>query len=253
MEVIMLGYIIYGDGPKKPELGERQLPGGSFVTLRMGQPAHPNGPFAIRRAVQGARKMRDAGVRTAIFPVDFPYTALFIRQGICPVDTLPLRRALAAPLTRRRLESMCLSPTQAVVAVSGDRAVREVSETAKALALCYRYVLLSVRTGGEDFAKSLRREYGISLLLKPSIDQLDRADALLLFAPRGDLSLENPILYTLYPGGEAGRGRLPLQLPAALAERLEPNCGQEQLAAALFSTGGLTLETLLSETETVLP
>ena len=46
----MLGYIIYGDGPKRPELGERQLPGGAFVTLRMGQQAHPLGPLALRRA-----------------------------------------------------------------------------------------------------------------------------------------------------------------------------------------------------------
>lgn len=242
----MLGYIIYGDGPKKPELGKKRLPGGAFVTLRMGQPAHPNGPLAWNRAVRGARKLRKAGVRSAVFPVDFPYMSLFIRQGICPVETLPLRRALAAPLTRRRLEGLGLSPARAVVAISGSQTVREVTETAKALALSYRYVLLSVR-GGEDFARSLRREYGISLLLKPSKEQMDRADALLLFSPRDDLALKNPVLYTLYPRGEAGRGRLPLCLPSALAERLEPNCGREQLAAALYAMGGLTLETLLTE------
>lgn len=242
----MLGYIIYGDGPKKPELGEKRLPGGAFVTLRMGQPAHPNGPLALNRAVWGARKLREAGVRSAVFPVDFPYMALFIRQGICPVETLPLRRALAAPLTRRRLEGLGLSPAQAVVAVSGGQAVREVTETAKALALSYRYVLLSV-CRGDEFAKSLRREYGISLLLKPSREQLDQADALLLFSPRDDLVLENPILYTLYPGGEAGRGCLPLCLPGSLADQTEPNCGHEQLASALYAMGGLTLEMLLEE------
>ena len=243
----MLGYIMYGDGPKRPELGERQLPGGTFVTLRMGQTAHPNSPLSLARARQGARRLREAGVRSAVFPVDFPYTALLIRQGISPVDTLPLRRALAAPLTRRRLESLGLSPTQAVVALSGERASREVTEAAKALALSYRYVLLSVRSGGEEFARSLRREYGISLLLRPSTDQLDRADALVLFSPRTDLSLNNPILYTLYPGGEAGRGRLPLCLPPALAEQAETNCDQEQLAAALYAMGALTAENLLAE------
>ncbi len=243
----MLGYIIYGDGPKRPELGERQLPGGAFVTLRMGQQSHPMGPLALRRARQGARRMREAGVRSAVFPVDFPYTALFIRQGVCPVDTLPLRRALAAPLTRRRLEGLGLQPTQAVVAVTGDRASRDVAECTKALALSYRYVLLGVRGGGEEFARSLRREYGISLLLGPSPDQLDRADALVMFTPREDLKRDNPVLYTLYPGGEAGRGRLPLSLPAALGSRMEANCDQEQLAAALYALGGLPLETLLAE------
>lgn len=242
----MLGYIIYGDGPKKPEMGRTRLPGGTFVTLRIGQSARPNGPLALGRALKGARKLREAGVRSAVFPVDFPYMAIFIRQGVWPVATLPLRRALAAPLTRRRLESLGISPAQAVVAISGDQAVREVTEAAKALALSYRYVLLSV-PGGEDFAKSLRKEYGISLLLKPSKEQLNRADALLLFSPRNDLAMENPILYTLYPGGEAGRGCLPLRLPGALADQLEPNCGYDQLAAALYAMGGLTLETLLAE------
>ena len=215
----MLGYIVYGDGPKKPVLGERRLPGGAFITLQMGQSAHPNSPFALGRAARSARKMREAGVRSAVFPLDFPYTALFLRHGISPIDTLPLRRALAAPLTRRRLEAEGLSSTQAVVAISGEWAVREVAEAAKALALSYRYVLLSVRDG-EELARDLRREYGISLLLKPSVEQLDRADALLLFAPRGDLAQNNHILYTLYPGGEAGRGRLEIRLPAALAEKL---------------------------------
>ena len=212
----------------------------------MGLESRPNGPLARYRARQGARMLREAGVRSAVFPVDFPYTALFIRQGVLPIDTLPLRRALAAPLTRRRLEAGGFQPTGAVVAVSGERAVREVTECAKALALSYRYVLLSVR-GGENFARELRREYGISLLLEPSPDQLDRADALVLFAPRTDLKLDNAILYTLYPGGEAGRGRLPLCLPRALGAQAESNCDQEQLAAALYAMGTLPLETLLAE------
>lgn len=244
----MLGYIIYGEGPKRPALDELTVAGGNFIALRMGLENRPNGPLALYRARQGARMLREAGVRSAIFPVDFPYTALFIRQGILPVDTLPLRRAMAAPLTRRRLEAAGFQPTQAVVAVSGERAVREVTECAKALALSYRYVLLSVRTGGEDFARSLRREYGISLLLRPSPDQLDRADALVLFDPRPDLALDNPILYTLYPGGEAGRGRLSLCLPASLGAQVEANCDPEQLAAALYAAGGVPLEAFLAET-----
>lgn len=244
----MLGYIIYGDGAgRRPVLGDRQLSGGNFVTLEMGRHSRPNGPAALFRARQGARMLREAGVRSAVFPVDFPYTALFIRQGVLPIDTLPLRRALAAPLTRRRLEAEGCQPTQAVVAVSGDRPIREVTECAKALALSYRYVLLSVKGDAEPFARNLRREYGISLVLEPSPDQLNRADALVLFSPRNDLTMDNPILYALYPGGEAGRGRLPLQLPAALAEQTESNCDQEQLTAALYAMGALTVENLLAE------
>ena len=243
----MLGYIIYGDGPKKPELGQYPLAGVSFTSLRFGEARRPNGPLALRRAARGAEQLREAGARRAVFPVDFPYTALFIRRGIAPVETLPLRRALAGPLTRRRMEELGLSPTQAVVALSADRMTREVADTARSLALSFRYVLLSVPSGGEEFARSLRREYGVSLLLDPSPDQLDRADALLLYAPRGELSGENRVFYALYPGGEAGRGRLPLCLPAGVAERVEPNCCGEQLAAALYALGAVSLETLLAE------
>ena len=198
----MLGYIIYGDeAGKRPALGDRQLSGGNFVTLEMRRHPRLNGPVALYRARQGARMLREAGVRSAVFPVDFPYTALFIRQGVLPVDTLPLRRTLAAPLARRRLETGGFQPTQAVVAVSGDRPVREVTECAKALALNYRYVLLSVKGDAELFSRNLRREYGISLVLEPSPDQLNRADALVLFSPRSDLAGQA----ALVPACRAGR------------------------------------------------
>ena len=243
----MVGYITYGEGApaKGVELGEKQFPGAVFASLRMGQARHPGSPLARRGAVLAARQLKGLGVRTAVFPVDFPYSSLFIREGVYPVDTLPLRRALAAPLAKRRLEALGLGPTQAVAAVSGSRASQETAEAAKSLALSYRYVLLSVRSGGEELARSLRREYGISLLLSPTVEQLERADALLLFAPRGDLTGNNPIYYTLYPGGEAGRGRLPLALPPALAGRVEDNCDREQLAAAVYAQGGITLEQVL--------
>lgn len=242
----MLGYIVYSDGPKRPVLAEKKLAGGRFMSLTMRAPARPGSPLAVARAKGAARRLREAGVRCAVFPVDFPYTALFLRQGVAPVETVPLRRALAAPLTRRRLEGLSLSPTEAVVGIYGDRMSRELWDTIKTLALSFRYVLVDA-PGGEELARELRREYGISLLLRPSPDQLDRADALLLFSPRKELTGENPILYTLYPGGEAGKGRVPLRLPAALAESVEPNCDMEQLAAALFSQGTITLENLLAE------
>ena len=242
----MLGYIAYGDGPRRPVLAEKKLAGGRFMALVMGEAARPGGPVAAVRAKKAARRLREAGVRWAVFPVDFPYTTLFIRQGVSPVETVSLRRSLAAPLTRRRLENLGLSPTEAVVGICGDRMCRELWDTVKTLALSFRYVLVDA-PGGEELARELRREYGISLLLRPSPDQLERSDALLLFSPRKELAGNNPILYTLYPGGEGGRGRLPLVLPAALAEQAEPNCDGEQLAAALFVQGAVTLESLLAE------
>jgi len=243
----MLGYVAYGDGPARPQVQRRNIAGGGFLAVSLRRSRRPGNPAARWRAVSAAGKLRAQGVRQAVFPVDFPYLSLFIRQGICPVDTLPAQQALAAPLVRRRLEELGLGPTQAVAAVSTERMSRVVAETVKALALSYRYVLLSAREGEEDFARSLRREYGVSLLLRPTVEQLDRADALVLFAPRGDLAGSNPIFYTLYPGGERERGQVPLALPAAIEEQLEPNCDRGQMAAALHAMGALSLETLLGE------
>lgn len=242
----MLGYIMYGGGERRPRIGERQLLGARFVTLDLGESRHPQGYPALRRADRAAGRLAELGVRRAVFPVDFPYTVLFARRGVCPVDTLPLRRALAAPLTRRRLEELGLGPTRAVAAVSADRMSQEVADTVRALALGYRYVLLDA-PGGEDLARTLRRDHGISLLLGPSRQQLDRADALLLFAPRGDLRLKNPVLCTLYPGGEEGPGHVPLPLPGNLDGQVEPGGGREQLTAALCGMGLLQIENILTE------
>lgn len=245
----MLGYISYGDGPKRPVFERRQLLGNTFAALRMAENSRPEGLLPKRRAAVAARKLRELGVRQAVFPVDFPYLALFARQGVCPVDPLPLRQALAAPLVQRRLSAMGISGTQATIAVSGRHMSRALMDAAKALAIHYRYVMLDVPTGAEEFARTLRREYGISLLLRPAVEQLDRADALLLYGPRGDLSGENPILCTLYPGGERGWEELSYGLPAALAESIEPNCCREQLMAALYAAGVLPLENILAEIE----
>jgi hypothetical protein len=243
----MLGYIQYGPGPRGPEIGERRILGGRFVSLQLGLARHEGSPLARQRAKRGARALGEAGVRRAVFPLDFPYTALFLRSGILPVDPLPLRRALAAGAARRRLESLGYTPTQAVVAVVGERVTAELGQTVRDLALRYRYVLLDAPDGAEELARSLRREVGAALLTSPAPEQLERADALLLFAPRGDLTGGNPVFYALYPGGQAGRGELPLKLPKAAAEQAEPNVSRDQLAAALYELGALHEEELLSE------
>ena len=147
-----MGYIIWGNGSRKPALEERHLAGGRFAVLAMGSCARPRGPLARARAGRAARRLWESGVRRAVFPVDFPYTELFLRQGVAPVETLPLRRTLAAPLTRRRLEALGRSPTEAVVGLSGARMSRELWEAARTLALSYRY---------GSFSGSLRNSSGV--------------------------------------------------------------------------------------------
>ena len=131
----MFGYIVYGGMSEKPAVERRQIAGGSFLVGTVGASRRPGGFFARWRAAQTADKLYAAGVRRAVFPLDFPYTALFLQRGIQPVDPLPLRQALAAPLVRRQLDHMGMDRTGAVVAVSGDRMSRALAETTRALAL----------------------------------------------------------------------------------------------------------------------
>lgn len=236
----MLGLIEFDENSGRPCLTRRQILGCTFLTLNLGRAAR--GALAGYHAGRWARQMRKQGVRTAVFPVDFPYTAVFLREGITPVDPLPLQRAVCADCVRRRLEELQVPPAQAVVAVAGEHMSREMEETARALALSYRYVLLSVPSGGEEFAREMRRRYGAALLLHPSADQLERADALVLFSPRPELSRKNRVLCSLYYGSDPGRGQVRFALSETLAEAVGPNCATDQLAAALYSMGALALE-----------
>ncbi len=241
----MLGMIEFDESCDRPRILQRKILGGTFLTLNLGKAAH--GPFPRRAAARWAARMREEGVRSAVFPVDFPYTAQFIHRGILPVDPLPLQRKLCAACVRERLEAIGVTPAQGVVAVVGEHMSREMEETARALALSYRYVLLSAATGGESFARELRRKYGAALLLRPSRDQLERADALVLFAPRPELSGENRVLCALYHGGEFGRGRMSITLGGKLMAQVAPNCAADQLAAALYSMGMLPQEMVKCE------
>lgn len=237
----MLGYIEYDERVGATQLARRNVLGGTFLALQWGR----GGVLGSLRAARAAKQMHAQGVRHAVFPVDFPYTSVFLRYGVLPMETLPLRRRLCAGFVRQRMEQLHIPPTEAVVAICGEHLTGEMTETVKSLALSYRYVMLDAVSGSEALAASLRREYGVALIVKPTSEQLERADALILFSPRSELSCENRIFCALYPCGEGTRGRLPLE-PGG-GQNLPPNCDREQLAAALYAMGLRRVDTLLEE------
>lgn len=240
----MLGFIEFDADEGGMRLERASRLGGTFLVLNMGRFAR--GMLASRRAKRMAQRMREHGVRRAVFPLDFPFTAIFMRCGILPVDPMPLRRALCAAHVRRRLDAMGMTGEQAVVAVSGDYVSSSLEQTVMDLVRMYRYVLLSVPSGGEELAQRLRRECGAALVVSCVPEQLDRADALVLFAPRPDLRMENPVLCTLCADGRNGAD-VPLSLGAELSAQVAPNCSQEQLAAALYTLGVLPAQRFLGE------
>jgi hypothetical protein len=70
------------------------------------------------------------------------------------------------------------------VAVSADRLTGEIVRTVTELVLRHRYVLLDLPGGGEELCRQLRREYGVTLLLAPSAEQVRDAEIRVAFDRR---------------------------------------------------------------------
>lgn len=237
----MIGLLIW----KEPRSGKRQR----SVTVRECSVLHmrflraevlrgPRTPEAVvrRRVAAAGKRLRKQGVARLVLPEDFAFDAQLARYGLRPVSTLPLRRGLAADWTRWLLAERGLTAAGARVAVAAAQLTGEVVRTVTELVLRHRYVLLDLPFGGEELCRQLRREYGVSLLLGPSKDQLEGAEALVLFDRRTDLSLRNPAVLPLY---DEAAPLPPLALPPALEEKLPEGAGRPQLLAALRETGAL--------------
>ena len=231
----MIGYIAYRDDVKTWHVEERNLLGLRFLTAAIPRGRRILGKYCAARA---ARCLGRLGVRQAVFPSDFPWGALFARQGILPVDILPLCRRMMPVVVKRRLAEMGISPGRTTVAAVGENLTGEIGMILTELALQVRYLTVSMKYGAEEFCHSLRREYGVSALQRPTREQLAAADVLLLFSPRADLPGANPIVIRLYHGAEdLERLGASFALPPRLAGTVEENCRTDQLLCALLTAG----------------
>ena len=175
------------------------------------------------RVSSAARRLRRAGVTRAVLPESFLWGAQLAKHGVRPVSTLALRRRLAADWVRQALAERGVSPGGARIAVSAAQMTEELVRTVTELSLRHRYVLLDVPYGGEELCRRLRREYGVSLLLGPDREQLEGADALVLFDPRADLRRRDGVTLPLYDEAAPMGG---VSLPPALEERLPEGAGR---------------------------
>lgn len=189
----------------------------------------------VRRRIRAAaRKLQKLGIRQVILPTDFEHEDLLEAWGLQRVSTLPLRQMLSADWARRRLEEQKIPAASARVAVIAEGLTGAIVRTVTELALRHRYVMLQVSYGGEELCHQLRREYGVSLLLRPGREQLDAADVTLLFAPRPGLGREG----CLAIWDEAVS--LPqLSLPPALEDILPPDTNRIQMLEILLEAGVL--------------
>lgn len=238
---MMVGLLVW----KTPQAGKKQ----KHVTVREKGVLHmrflcaevirgPRTPEAVlrRRVLAAGRRMHKLGVTRTALPEDFSYGEQLAKCGIRPVSTLALRRSLAADWTRSALAERGLPMAGARIAVTAAQLTGEVVRTVTELVLRHRYVLLDLPYGGEELCRQLRREYGVSLLLGPAKEQLEGAEALVLFEPRMDLACRNPVVLPLYDE----KAPLPgLALPPALEEKLPEGVDRGQLLAALREAGVL--------------
>ena len=104
-----------------------------------------------------------------MLPADAPAEAL--PEGLRPVGTLPLRRAIAADWCAELLRLRGVKPAGARILVTAGALSGEVVRTVTELALRHRYLLLEVPFGGEELCRRLRREYGVSVLLHPGAEE----------------------------------------------------------------------------------
>ena len=230
---------------KEPRPGKRQR----SVTVREVSILHmrflqaeilrgPKTPEAVvrRRAAAAGNRLRKQGVTRVILPETFDCAAQLSKCGLRPASTLPLRRELAADWTRWLLAEKGVPTAGARVAVTAAQLTGEAVRTVTELTLRHRYVLLDLPYGGEELCRQLRREYGVSLLLGPSKDQLEGAEALVLFDRRTDLACKNPAVLPLY---DETAPLPPLSLPPALEEKLPGGLDRPQLLAVLREAGVL--------------
>lgn len=190
-----------------------------------------------RRMIRAAQKLRQAGVRYTVLPADYPPSQWPQRHGVGVVSTLSLRRSLAVELVRRITAERGLPPGSVRIAVTAGQMTGELVKTVTELTLGYRYVMLDVPYGGEELCRRLRREYGVSLLLQPSREQLEEAQVLVSFDRRTDLAGNNEAVVALYEGAESAFP--PLTVPPSVETQLPAGADRLQLLAALRGAGAL--------------
>ena len=185
---------------------------------------------AVRRRVKAAgKKLLRQGTGRVVLPAGI--SAGDLPEGLCPVGTLPLRRAIAADWCGQLLRLRGKHPAGARVLVTANALSGEVVRTVTELALRHRYLLLEVPCGGEELCRRLRREYGVSVLLHPAPGEA--ADAQIAFDPaecRGESFL--PLYDETLPMPH-------LILPPELESRLPEGADRGQLLSVLWEMGAL--------------
>lgn len=201
----------------------------------------PHTPASVlrRRMKRAGRYLQAAGVNRTILPADWKSVSGWETAGVHPVDSLPLWRRLAAKWAFARLETEQWN-SETAVAVVTDRMDETAVQTVTALCRRLRYVILVLPQGGETLCRSLRREYGVSVLLNPSRGQLEKAGVLIRFSKKPNICCDGETLH-LYSGGEMIQNPI-LKLPPEMEEDWPEEVDQIQFITVLTACDLLSPE-----------
>ena len=195
--------------------------------------AHTPQSLLRRRVSAAGKRLRKQNVTWVVLPPGFPFAEELKKQGVTPVSTVPLRQEIAAPWVRACLAREGRPIAMSQVAVVAERLSAEVVRTVTELSMRHRYLLVCVPRGGEELARRLRREYGVSLRLNPSKEELAGAAAVAAFSPWEG---EHPLTLRLYDETQP----LPrLVLPPNQEEELPADLDRGQMIAALRRSGAV--------------
>ena len=201
-----------------------------FLCARMAQDRRRN-PLTERRRLRTAgKKLLRQRVEQVVLPAGTSAEAL--PEGLRPVETLSLRRAIAADWCGELLRFRGENPAGARVLITADALSGEVVRTVTELALRHRYLLLTVPFGGEELCRRLRREYGVSVLLNPETER-EPVSVHIAFDPTGTLGGGFLPLYD---------EQLPLPallLPPSIEACLPKGVNRGQLLSVLWEHGAL--------------
>ena len=228
----MVGFLIWrAAGRPAVELRREVLLGRPFLVAEvLRRPGTPE--FLLHRRVRrAAGALLQGGVRQAALPEGFSYEKEL--GALRPVSTLPTRRALAPEWVDEALARRGLPAADSRVAVCAGEVTAEGERAVRALSRRHRYVLLEA-AGGETLCRALRREGGVSLVLRPDEKRLAEAEALVLFWDRPGLPRRNPVVLSLY---EETAPLPPLRWDLEAA--LPPGTDRAMGLAALWSAGAL--------------
>ena len=156
----MTGHIVPGEENRF----RVRLSGERLLGLPLLRGEVPGGSLTPRRVRRTARALRKRGVSRVLAPEDFPFWEEVLAQGLRPVATGELCRAMAVPIALAALEGEGILPQRASVTLRGERVTRALRTAALELCPKVRQLLVEVPAGGAQLQRELSREFGLPVV-----------------------------------------------------------------------------------------